>query len=128
MDIEIAGYRLTNLSPINVLMGKNGCGKSRCLRAIEQEMVRNPDFSHVRYLSPERGGALEYNPSVEHSMNSNVGWLASTRRANRAEQFRIQSVTQFRKLEILTLRDIESNHDLRLNLDYRFDTIIGQIN
>lgn len=128
MDLDIAGYKILNLSPMNVLMGKNGCGKSRMLRAIEQAMVRSPDFPHVRYLSPERGGTLEYNPGVEQSMNSNARWLADTRRGNRAEQFRLQSVTQFRKLEILTLRDIEKNSNLRLDLNYTFDKIVGQIN
>jgi predicted ATP-dependent endonuclease of OLD family len=128
MDLDIAGYKILNLSPMNVLMGKNGCGKSRMLRAIERAMVRSPDFPHARYLSPERGGNLEYNPGIEQSMNSNAQWLADTRRANRAEQFRLQSVTQFRKLEILTLRNIERNSNLRLDLDYTFDTIVGQIN
>lgn len=127
------GYRAKTVFRINVLLGKNGCGKSTALKSFEQAATGQAatgqaQFGSIKYLTPERGGRLLYEPNVEQQISSSIQWLSDARRANRNEQFRQQSVVQFRKLEILALREIESNHSLRKQLDYTFDSVITKVN
>lgn len=106
-----------------VLLGKNGAGKSTLLRT----MIDAPEYI-VKYISPERGGALKYDPHVDNNMASNEGWLKNTRRVNRFEQFRQQSAVQFRSLEMLILREIEQDQRKRADAAYTFDVVLEKIN
>jgi len=54
---------------INFLIGKNGCGKSSLLRALEQTLARTPDW-FVKYITPERGGPLTYDANIEQLPSS----------------------------------------------------------
>jgi ABC-type cobalamin/Fe3+-siderophores transport system ATPase subunit len=101
-----------------VLLGKNGAGKSTFLRQLSEGYQRN-----VKYVSPERGGSLQYDPNVDHTMAQNENWMRDTRRNNRFEQFRQQSAAQFRMLEMLVLREIESDSSKRADPQYTFDSI-----
>jgi len=49
---------------INFLLGKNGCGKSTVLRRLDEKLRQNGDW-FVKYITPERGGALKYNANVD---------------------------------------------------------------
>jgi predicted ATPase len=60
MDIEAGGQKLSNLAKINVLLGKNGSGKSTVLRSLEQNGPSLPAFGMARYITPERGGQLSH--------------------------------------------------------------------
>jgi ABC-type phosphate transport system ATPase subunit len=106
MDIDTGGYRLTNLTKINVILGKNGCGKSTLLKAVERTLDAD---GFKKYITPERGGVLIYEPNVEQNLNSNAGWLGELRRQNQFPQFRQQSIVQFRRLELAVLRASERN-------------------
>ena len=129
MDINNAnGYTLRNLSKINFLLGKNGCGKSTLLREVETAANGYEGYGATKYITPERGGHLQYEASVEHQMTSNTNWMPSTRRVNQFIQFRQQSVAQYRKLEMLILREMEKSPELRRNLDYTFDKYVQEIN
>lgn len=110
--IKVDDYKLNNLNKINIVLGKNGCGKSRMLRDIEQKLARKPQEKNNRakYITPERGGTLAYEANVEGSMAQNISWLFNTRRKNQFYQFKQQSVAQFRKLETLVLREIEKEN------------------
>lgn len=101
-----------------VLLGKNGAGKSTFLRRLAEGSRRN-----VKYVSPERGGSLEYDPNVDRNMSQDENWMRETRRKNRFEQFRQQSAAQFRLLELLVLREIESDPLKRADPQYTFDVI-----
>lgn len=114
---------LVNGSKFTVLIGKNGAGKSTLLRAMNAG-----DRPHIKYVSPERGGTLKYDPNVDNNISSNEGWLKQTRQTNRFEQFRQQSAAQFRNLETAVLREIEKQPDKRADLTYTFDAILEQIN
>lgn len=127
-DIDVTDRNLSNLNSINILLGKNGCGKSTLLKVIEAGLRTRDDFGLIRYMTPERGGVLSYDANVDQQMTVNVDQLSDTRRKNQFGQFRQQSVAQFRKLELLTLREIEKNQDLRGDPDYCFDTIVDQVN
>src|SRR5258706_16246056 len=104
---EIEPYKLRNPGRLNLLIGKKGCGKSRLLKQVEQGMRDKPNEGALRYISPERAGLLQYEANIEQAMTNSTTWLADTRRQNQAQQFRQQSTAQFRRLELLVLREIE---------------------
>lgn len=129
MDFEsLSGYNLRGLARKNVVLGKNGCGKSRLLKLTEQALRGRPDMGAVRYLSPERGGILQYEAGIEQNLTSNATWLAETRRQNQAGQFRQQSAAQFSRLERRILREIERTPQLRDDHSVTFDLTVDKIN
>lgn len=122
------GYSLRGLNRVNILVGKNGCGKSITLRQVEAALANEANIGWVRYITPERGGKLKYEPNIETNIVNSPGWLLQMTRANQFTSFREQSMVQYRKLEILCLREIESAPNLRQNPEYTFDTTISKIN
>lgn len=112
---------------LNILLGKNGCGKSTLLRQVEQDLSGNQAW-FVRYVTPERGGSLIYNANIEQNSQNDPNWVSSVRRRNRFEQFREQSVSQFRNLEMFVLREIERTPALRADATYTFETVVNDIN
>lgn len=129
MEIEnVRGFTLTGLGPINVLLGKNGCGKSYSLRQIEEGTRGEEEYGVVKYFSPERGGFPQYDANIEQNVASNPNWLSNSRRQNQTAQFRQQSAAQFRLLETLFLRELEERPDLRVDLNVNFDSTVDKIN
>lgn len=114
---------LVNNARFTVLLGKNGAGKSTLLRNIDSSNQFN-----TKYITPERGGTLKYQPNIEQNISDNPNWLSETRRKNRTDNFRQQSTAQFRKLEVMVLREIEKNPDKRSDANYTFDTTLDYIN
>jgi energy-coupling factor transporter ATP-binding protein EcfA2 len=107
MDITtVEPYRLLNLTSLNILLGKNGCGKSTVLRDLDRSLGR--DDYQVSYVTPERGGTLKYEPNLETNVRNNPQWMSDQRRANQFTQFREQVVGQFQRLELLVHRELES--------------------
>lgn len=119
MQIE----ELVKNARFTVLLGKNGSGKSTLLRKIDSYGQFN-----TKYISPERGGSLKYDPNVDLNMSNNENWIINDRRKNRTEQFRQQSTAQFRNLEVMVLREIEKDIDKRGDVSYTFDTTLNHIN
>jgi predicted ATP-dependent endonuclease of OLD family len=107
-----------------VLLGKNGAGKSTILRQLAETAL---SYS-VKYVSPERGGTLKYDPAVDNAMSTNVSWLRDARQRNRVEQFREQSAVQFRSLEMLFLRELEKDSAKRADSTHTFDKTVAKIN
>jgi energy-coupling factor transporter ATP-binding protein EcfA2 len=128
MDITEGGKTLRNLGSINVIIGKNGCGKSILLRTLDAQFAGKSDQLLVKYLSPERGGQLSFDAHVENSINTNLTWGANVRRNNRVDNFRQMSFAEFRLLETLVLRTIERDPQKRADLAFTFDGTIDQIN
>lgn len=104
--INTSNYSLTNLTNINIMLGKNGCGKSTILRDIT-EMIFNDTL--IGYISPQRGGLLHYNPGVESTMRNNHGWQEQSRKVNYSDSFKPQSIANYRNLELNVLRKYQ--HD-----------------
>lgn len=119
---------LHGLQEINVIMGKNGSGKSSLLRSIDLAFQANPTVGTAKYVTPERGGNLTYDGNIDSAMSSNPSWIKDVRRKNRSDNFRQVSVREFRSLETLILRQIEQNPEVRQNLGYSFQSTIDQIN
>lgn len=128
MDIDAGDKKFSNLSKINVLLGKNGTGKSTVLRALEAQRQKLPNFGVARYITPERGGELLYAGNIETNSANNPGWGDEVRRNNRFDSFRQLSVTEFRRLETLVLRKIEKNVETRRDINFSFDTTMASIN
>lgn len=108
MDISIGGFQLTGLASKNVILGRNGSGKSFLLKQLDQLPQNNGGYGKIRYISPERGGLLVYDPNIENNITNDVNWMTGTRRQNQAGQFRQQSASLFRRLELMVLREIEA--------------------
>jgi len=67
-------YNLSGLGSTNVILGKNGSGKSRLMRRVDEELRQHPQaIGKILYITPERGGKLEYQPNVETNM-INENW------------------------------------------------------
>lgn len=124
MDILNAdNYTLKNLNKINIILGKNGCGKSTLIRKVEQNISSQSDvYGKTKYITPERGGSLNYDAGMEQALVDN-NWLSGQRRRNQTPNFKQQSIAQYKKLEWLVLREIETNRQSE-----SFDIYITKIN
>lgn len=108
--LNIDGYTLRNLNKINVILGKNGVGKSTLLRRIEQSISSLPEkYGKSKYITPERGGELSYNPSTDQNIISNNKWMSEDRRKNQTLHFRSQSFNQFVDLRLLVSDEFEED-------------------
>lgn len=129
MNLEnINGFSLTNLSKINVILGKNGSGKSYLLKQVENGLQGRETSGKIRYISPERGGILQYEPNIEQNIASDPNWMLQTRRNNQSGNFRQQSATLFRRLELLILRGIEADHTTPGYIPRNFQSNIDLLN
>jgi predicted ATP-binding protein involved in virulence len=52
------GLEMRGLGKLNVILGKNGCGKSHILKAADAALRSRPEIGSVRYITPERAGLL----------------------------------------------------------------------
>lgn len=120
-------YNFLDLTKVNVILGKNGCGKSTALKKVEQALEHDPDFGNTKYITPERGGSLKFDAGLAQNSES-VDWINSQLRQNQFTQFKQRTLLQFRKLELLSLRELERNSALRSNTSYTFQTVIDLIN
>lgn len=107
MDLVANDFIARNLSKINILMGRNGSGKSSMLTGLDA-VLRGGTEWRVAYITPERGGNLEYMPNVEQN-SLDESWVPTTRRKNQFAQFREQTVVQYRRLELAVLRRLEDS-------------------
>lgn len=130
MNLEnVGGYTLNNLNKINILLGKNGCGKSICLKALDEVLSKDEiEYGCIKYITPERGGVLNYEPNFDVQISRDVKWISNTRRVNQYPQFRQQSVSQYKKLEYSVLRKSEKKWKEGIKFDYGFEFYISKIN
>jgi ABC-type cobalamin/Fe3+-siderophores transport system ATPase subunit len=103
---------LENPATINVIVGRNGSGKSRFLRYMESAL--RPDQTiNITYLSPERGGFYDYNPNIDASINSDPGWLPNNRASNQFQQFKSAAINHLRSLSMEWGRKLNDDFGLR---------------
>ncbi len=125
MDIEnIGGYNLRNLWKINILMGKNGCGKSRALRMIRATLQGYDWYGQLKYISPERSWSLTYDSGIDNAIHSaGQSWVINSRAMNQVSNFKSQTVTFYKDLELLTLRRFQDDQTSK-----KFGEVIASIN
>jgi len=110
--LQSGSHVLRNLNNINIIMGRNGAGKSRFLRVLEEDYAKRPEF-HVRYVSPERAGTFRRDGNILTNMSNNPDWLRSMRSRNQASDFKAASATLLREIEVLYLRRLASTPEIR---------------
>jgi hypothetical protein len=85
----------------------------------------------VKYITPERAGALEYDANVDIAMTQDVGWLGNTRLNNQFNQFKMQTMVLWRKLRLKVLQYFQDEYETgkRENeLPPLFSTYVDTIN
>jgi len=120
-------FNFTNLSKINILLGKNGSGKSSLFKQVDIRL-RAENIGEVAYVTPERGGFLQYDSSVDQNSTNLPNFVTDSKRRNQWGQFKNHSINQYRQLELLSLRELENNMGLRTNPAYSFNTVVEKIN
>lgn len=113
---------LTNLNNINIIMGRNGAGKSRFLRDIEELTSQSKQLFYIRYVSPERAGSFKRDGNVLTNMSNSPDWLRQTRAVNQAGNFKAASAMLFREAETLYLRRLAKTPAIRMDSTRNFET------
>lgn len=107
-----ATVNLIGSSQINIILGRNGSGKSRFLRLLDSCLAIDGDY-RVSYVTPERTGSFQRDGNIETNMAS-PGWSVNVRRANQVNGF------SFKAMSHLALRNAENFYLRRLqNTDAR---------
>ncbi|WP_199770557.1 AAA family ATPase [Vibrio campbellii] len=119
--LEIGEVKAEGLKSINILLGRNGAGKSRFLRAIDQGVVRSDEYN-VRYISPERAGVFKRNGNVMTNMENDPNWIGNARRKNQADNFKAASANLLREVETAYLRKLQDNPEIRFDQTKNFRT------
>lgn len=128
MELSVNNYHLKNLGLVNVIMAKNGDGKSGLLREFDRQKNQiTPEIEFIKYLSPERGGQLINDAGITNNTRNPV-WVADTLRNNGVQNFRQISVANFNALELLILRKIAKDNNLGNISPLQFEKIVSQIN
>jgi ABC-type branched-subunit amino acid transport system ATPase component len=121
-ELKGQNAHLTNLNNINIIIGRNGSGKSRFLRDIEAMSRHNEQPFYLRYVSPERAGSFKRDGNVLTNMSNDPHWLQRTRAVNQAENFKAASAMLFREAETLYLRRLASTPAIRMDPTRNFET------
>jgi len=109
---------IKNISNLNVIVGRNGSGKSRFFRAIAG-IKDNPQY-FVSYISPERAGSFLLDAHTEHNRKIDKGWEDRTRLQNQAEGFKKISALKLRELAMLFWSKLDQDPKLRAEYEKTF--------
>jgi len=114
--------RLESCTPLNIILGRNGAGKSRLLRAIAE--LGNPNTSRTFYISPERAGVFRRDGNMTTNMEQNPHYLEQVRRRNQADNFKAGSAHRLRELRDSYNSKILNTPELRYNTSVSFEASI----
>ena len=120
-EISFQEASIRNLTNLNIILGRNGAGKSRFLRCLDKELSKDKAY-YVRYISPERSGVFRKNGNIETNIENNKDWLSNDRRKNQSAEFKAVSAHLLRNLEIAYLRRLQDTPTLRNDFDRNFRT------
>jgi predicted ATP-dependent endonuclease of OLD family len=118
-ELTAPDAELLNISNVNIILGRNGSGKSRFLRALDITLSDTSEFN-IRYISPERAGVFRRDANLQHNMENNINWLRDTRRRNQADNFKAASAILLREIEIIYLRRLQDSPSIRQDLQRNF--------
>lgn len=120
-DLEGAPTKIINVDKINIILGKNGSGKSSFLRTMTQALRGRDDF-YVRYISPERAGSFRREGGIMTNIANDANWLENSRIVNQSANFKAASAVLLGEVEMLYRRRMESDPSIRINLNRNFLT------
>lgn len=106
---------IKDLNRVNVILGRNGAGKSRLLRLLDQQMRADAATYRVSYVTPERAGTFQRDANVETNSTNSPEWAATARRANQAAGFKAMSHLALRNAERAYLRKLQGVDARALN-------------
>ncbi|BBD80195.1 AAA family ATPase [Aerosticca soli] len=107
-EIGTQGAKLKKPTRINIVVGRNGSGKSTFLRELSK-LGDDTSKYHVSYLSPERAGEFVDDANVSHNIQHNPTYLKGQRDKNQA--------ADFKKASKLRLKELADRWGLRLDND-----------
>lgn len=119
--LNVPGAGAVDIGNINVLLGRNGAGKSRYLRNLDKALSAKNEFK-VRYISPERAGVFQRDGSTLTNMEQDDMWLSMTRRRNQADKFKTVSAHLLRDVETAYLRRLQDTPEIRSDSSKNFRT------
>lgn len=96
--MDIGNFK--NLAQLNILLGKNGCGKSRALQSFDST---NRSSYNIKYIPPERGGEVLYQSGMEEQVRD-IENNATNNRKNQVLNYRQQSFARLHLEEVEILR------------------------
>ena len=99
-------WEIGHLREINVIFGRNGCGKSQLLRLLCQQ-----DIASRHYASPERGGSIQFDAGVAQREGTDSE-RNNFRMKNYAEQFRMEAVA---RIQVMYCRAAFYHIDLNIH-------------
>ena len=119
--------KLFGLTPISVVVGRNGSGKSQFLRSLSGILTPGANY-FVRYISPERAGTFRREASIDDAMRNNPTWLQDTRLKNQVSNFKMGSASLLRDVEHAFLLRVQNDPKVRAS-DATFEsTQLSKIN
>ena len=121
VDIDDKLWKIKNPTNINVIVGRNGSGKSRFLRSFA-ELANDPNY-FIQYVSPERAGSFLADMNIANNLISNKNWEFSVKHKNQVESFKKISATKLRELSISFGDKVQHDKNLRSDLDKTFETV-----
>lgn len=121
-NLDSSEAHLRSLNNFNIIMGRNGSGKSRFLRSLEAELATHESRYRVRYISPERAGTFRRDGNVLTNMSNDPTWLRQVRSVNQAENFKAASAMLLRETETMYLRRLAANPLIRNDPTRNFAT------
>jgi len=122
MDINLPNTsKLTNLTKFNLVVGRNGSGKSRLLRNLNTQLRMSTEHTSV-YISPERTGIFQQDANVETNIARNINYEFGLRNKNQAQSFKETSFVKLKKLKENFADKIQTDLELRADFNRTFDT------
>jgi ABC-type nitrate/sulfonate/bicarbonate transport system ATPase subunit len=118
-DLHFSNKKASNLNLINILLGRNGVGKSTYLREIDAAYSRHEEFNSV-YISPERSGSFKREGHIITNIENNISWLSDDRRKNQTNNFKAGSAHRLREAETIYLRRLQDDPVVRLDPSRNF--------
>jgi hypothetical protein len=117
------GFTLINIAALNIIAGRNGSGKSRFLRGLSSLRTQAPkDPFFVRYISPERAGLFQFEPTIEQNLRHDKNWVETDRNANQSGNFKQASAYRLRELQLRYYARMEGDPAIRLDMTRTFVT------
>lgn len=126
-EISVPSATIRGISNINLILGRNGAGKSQFLRALDSSLATKAEFN-VRYVSPERAGVFRQDGNIQNAMQDE-SYLRNARHMNQVSNFKAASAILLREIEIAYLRRLQQEPHIRGDFERNFQTDrLDQIN